>query len=104
MTWTIANTAGILFGAGISIANAFIASGLADHIAEQLTVLSAVPTLLMILLICLSVTFLTEVTSNTATASLLMPLLASAAVTAAPAPVDPEQLRDLRLAVTDPAD
>ncbi|MEJ2534636.1 MAG: SLC13 family permease [Gammaproteobacteria bacterium] len=70
----------ILFGAGISIANAFIASGLADHIAEQLTVLSSVPTLLMILLICLSVTFLTEVTSNTATASLLMPLLASAAV------------------------
>jgi sodium-dependent dicarboxylate transporter 2/3/5 len=34
----------------------------------------------MLLLICLIVTFLTEVTSNTATASLLMPLLAAAAL------------------------
>lgn len=69
----------ILFGAGITIASAFIESGLADRIAEQLTILTAMPTWLMILLICLVVTFLTEVTSNTATSSLLMPLLASAA-------------------------
>ena len=34
----------------------------------------------MILLICLIVTFMTEVTSNTATASLLMPLLGAASV------------------------
>ena len=33
-------------------------------------------------LICLSVTFLTEVTSNTATTNLLMPILAQAALTA----------------------
>jgi sodium-dependent dicarboxylate transporter 2/3/5 len=70
----------ILFGAGITIASAFIESGLADQIAAQLTVLTTMPTWLMILLICLSVTFMTEVTSNTATSSLLMPLLASAAV------------------------
>ena len=31
-------------------------------------------------LVCLTVTFMTEVTSNTATASLLMPLLAAAAI------------------------
>ena len=68
----------ILFGAGITIASAFIQSGLADRIAEQLTILTAVPTWVMILLICLTVTFMTEVTSNTATSSLLMPLLASA--------------------------
>jgi sodium-dependent dicarboxylate transporter 2/3/5 len=70
----------ILFGGGIAIANAFIQSGLADLVAAQLTVLASMPPLLMILLICLGVTFLTEVTSNTATASLLMPLLASVAV------------------------
>ena len=70
----------ILFGAGITIASAFISSGLADLIAQQLTILSSVPPWLMILLVCLVVTFLTEVTSNTATSSLLMPLLASAAV------------------------
>ncbi|MDE0243985.1 MAG: anion permease, partial [Gammaproteobacteria bacterium] len=38
--------------------------------------------LLLILLICLAVTFLTEITSNTATTSLLMPILAAAAVAA----------------------
>lgn len=70
----------ILFGAGITIASAFISSGLADQIAESLQVLTSVPTLVMILLICLVVTFMTEVTSNTATSTLLMPLLASAAV------------------------
>ena len=38
--------------------------------------------MLLILLICLAVTFLTEITSNTATTSLLMPILAAAAVAA----------------------
>jgi len=70
----------ILFGGGITIANAFMQSGLADHVAGQLTALATLPVWLMILLICLTVTFMTEVTSNTATASLLMPLLAAASV------------------------
>ncbi len=70
----------ILFGGGIAIANAFMQSGLADHVASQLSILAAMPVWLMILLITLSVTFLTEVTSNTATASLLMPLLAATAI------------------------
>ncbi len=70
----------ILFGGGIAIANAFMESGLADLLANQFHLLSVVPAWLLILLICLSVTFLTEVTSNTATASLLMPLLGTAAL------------------------
>ena len=70
----------ILFGGGIAIANAFMSSGLATHIADQLGILSALPVWLMILMICLIVTFMTEVTSNTATSSLLMPLLAAASV------------------------
>ena len=70
----------ILFGGGIAIANAFIQSGLAEHVASKLEMLAALPVWLMILLISLTVTFMTEVTSNTATASLLMPLLAAAAV------------------------
>ena len=70
----------ILFGGGIAIASAFMQSGLADIVAARLDVLAQVPTWLMILGVCLAVTFLTEVTSNTATASLLMPLLAAAAV------------------------
>ena len=70
----------ILFGAGISIATAFINSGLSSTIGEQLEQLSTLPLLLMIAVICLSVTFLTEVTSNTATTTLLMPILAAAAL------------------------
>jgi sodium-dependent dicarboxylate transporter 2/3/5 len=69
----------LLFAGGISIAAAFVSSGLADIIAGHLAVLTVLPTWLLILLMCLGVTFLTEVTSNTATASLLMPLLAATA-------------------------
>ena len=77
----------ILFGAGISIASAFMASGLSNVIGAQLQTLSTLPLLLMIAIICFSVTFLTEVTSNTATTTLLMPILAAAAVGAA---IDPK--------------
>ena len=69
----------LLFGGGIAIASAFVQSGLADIIAGELTGLVNLPTWVVIVCLCLVVTFLTEVTSNTATASLLMPLLASTA-------------------------
>jgi sodium-dependent dicarboxylate transporter 2/3/5 len=77
----------ILFGGGIAIANAFIQSGLADHLASNFGALAELPVWLMILLICLTVTFMTEVTSNTATASLLMPLLAAVSVAMEVSPV-----------------
>lgn len=67
----------LLFAGGITIAHAFTQSGLAEIIADQLGAIVDLPPWLLILSICLSVTFLTEVTSNTATASLLMPLLAA---------------------------
>ncbi len=70
----------ILFGAGIAIASAFMSSGLSNTIGAYLEELSTLPLLLMIAVICLSVTFLTEVTSNTATTTLLMPILAAAAI------------------------
>jgi len=70
----------LLFAGGITIANAFVQSGLADIIAAELGGLVELPKWLLILSMCLAVTFLTEVTSNTATASLLMPLLAATAV------------------------
>jgi sodium-dependent dicarboxylate transporter 2/3/5 len=69
----------LLFGGGISIASAFVQSGLADIIAQHLGGLMSLPTWLLILSMCLAVTFLTEVTSNTATSSLLMPVLAATA-------------------------
>lgn len=72
----------ILFAGGITIARAFIETGLSDSLAGQLTVLAGMPTWLMVLSICLGVTFLTEMTSNTATTSLLMPVLAATAIAA----------------------
>jgi len=69
----------ILFGGGIAIASAFVETGLADIIAGRLTALAELPHWLLILSVCLVVTFMTEVTSNTATSSLLMPLLAATA-------------------------
>lgn len=76
----------ILYGGGIAIAKAFTASGLSTTIGESLTGLSSLPLLLIIGLVCLSVTFLTEVTSNTATANLILPILAATAVATA---IDP---------------
>lgn len=70
----------VLFGGGIAIASAFVETGLANIIAGNLTELATLPTWLLILCVCLFVTFLTEITSNTATSSLLMPLLAATAV------------------------
>lgn len=70
----------ILFGGGISIAKAFTVSGLSAFVGQALTSLTDLPTLLLILVICLAVTYLTEVTSNTATATLMMPILAAVAV------------------------
>ena len=70
----------ILFGGGMAIATAFINSGLSQTIAQALTALSNLHLLLIMATICLAVTFLTEVTSNTATTTLLMPIMAAAAI------------------------
>ncbi len=70
----------ILFGGGIALAKAFAASGLSSIIGSLLTPLATSPFLMATLIICLVVTFLTEVTSNTATTTLLMPILAAAAI------------------------
>lgn len=68
----------LLFSGGIAIAKAFTASGLSEQLGHSLTNLSALPIWALILSLCLFVTFLTEITSNTATATLLMPVLAAA--------------------------
>lgn len=79
----------LLFGGGLALAEAFRVSGLSNVIGERLAALSNVPLLALIGIVCVTVTFLTEVTSNTATVALLMPLLAASAVSAR---VDPAYL------------
>jgi sodium-dependent dicarboxylate transporter 2/3/5 len=76
----------ILFGGGIAIAGAFESSGLSAAIGAGLQRLAELPAVLMIAAIALAVTFLTEVTSNTATTTLLMPVLAAAGIAAGLAP------------------
>jgi sodium-dependent dicarboxylate transporter 2/3/5 len=72
----------ILFGGGICIAKAFVASGLSQLAGDAVLVATELPRYALLLLLCLIVTFLTEATSNTATTALLMPILAAAAVAA----------------------
>lgn len=72
----------LLFSGGIALAKGFVVSGLAEFLAQGIAQLAALPLFFMLLLICLGVTFLTEVTSNTASTSLLMPVLAVAAISA----------------------
>jgi len=72
----------ILFGGGIAIAKAFVVSGLSAHLGAALSGISTWHIVLMIAAICLTITFLTEMTSNTATTTLMMPILATAAIAA----------------------
>lgn len=69
----------LLFGGGFALAHAFQVSGLSEWVGTRLTFLSDLPPLLMIGVVCLVMTFMTEVTSNTATTTVLMPVLATAA-------------------------
>lgn len=69
----------LLFGGGIAIAAAFESSGLSGAIGNQLVGMKEWPIILVIGVANLAVTFLTEVTSNTATANVLLPVLGGAA-------------------------
>jgi len=73
----------ILFAGGLCLAAAFQSSGLSELLGAGLASIGTLPTLFLIVAICLCVTFLTEVTSNTATTTLLLPILATAAVAVA---------------------
>jgi len=70
----------LLFAGGICLAKAFVSSGLSALAGEALVTLTHLPVYLMMLIVCVAVTFLTEATSNTATTALLMPILAAAAI------------------------
>ena len=76
LPWSIV----LLFGGGFALAFGFQATGLAAVIGEQFTGLSSVNTVLLVLIICASITFLTELTSNTATTEMILPILAAVAV------------------------
>ena len=70
----------LLFGGGFALANGFKESGLSTWIGEQLIWLKAVHPMLIIFCIALIVTFLTELTSNTATVETFLPILAGLSI------------------------
>jgi len=72
----------LLFGGGIAIATAFESSGLSIVIGEELAGIHQWPPVAIVAVVCLVVTFLTEVTSNTATANVLLPVLGATAKSA----------------------
>ncbi|WP_166254707.1 SLC13 family permease [Marinobacter salicampi] len=76
----------LLFGGGLSLAGAISSSGLAEWIAESLSVVETLPILLTIALVAAVIIFLTEVTSNTATAAAFLPLMGALAVSQGAAP------------------
>ncbi|AIC96433.1 SLC13 family permease [Shouchella lehensis] len=70
----------LLFGGGLAIAAGFQSSGLSNWLGEQLTVLDGLHMLLIIGGATLLIMMLTEITSNTATATMILPVVAALAV------------------------
>jgi sodium-dependent dicarboxylate transporter 2/3/5 len=70
----------ILFGGGLAMAAGFKATKLADWIGSQVSLLDQAPVLVLIIAVATLIIFLTELTSNTATTAMVMPILAAVAV------------------------
>jgi sodium-dependent dicarboxylate transporter 2/3/5 len=70
----------LLFGGGLSLAAAVTATGLADWIGLQLDGVGALPPIVLVLIVTTIVVFLTELTSNTATAAAFLPVMAALAL------------------------
>ncbi len=70
----------LLFGGGFALASAFSVSGLSDFLGLQLKGITHIEILILILIISASINFLTELTSNTATTQMILPILASVAL------------------------
>ena len=70
----------LLFGGGLALAGAIQSSGLAEWIANQLSIFGALPLIGLIGMVVLIIIFVTELTSNTATAAAFLPLLGALAM------------------------
>ena len=70
----------LLFGGGLALAKGFEQSGLAAWMGEQMKGLETWPQALILLTVLAVVVLLSEVASNIATASMMMPVLAALAV------------------------
>lgn len=69
----------LLFGGGLSLAAAVAATGLDEWFGQQVSGLGALPVIAILAAVVTLVIFLTEVTSNTATAATFIPVLGGVA-------------------------
>ncbi|HVR40362.1 MAG TPA: SLC13 family permease, partial [Thermoanaerobaculia bacterium] len=70
----------ILFGGGFALADALESSGFSKWAGARLSFVGSWPPIAMILVVCIAVTALSEVASNVATATAMMPIAAALAV------------------------
>jgi len=92
MTWPRAVTLPwgvlLLFGGGLSLAGAISKSGLADIVGGGLVGLEGFPTIVLIAAVTTLIVFLTEITSNTATTAVFLPIVATVAASTGIAPLE----------------
>ena len=71
---------GVIVGGGYALAASFKSTGLADWLGSELAFVSGYPTLIVLFIVVGAVLLFTEMNSNTATANIFLPVLASMAV------------------------
>lgn len=79
----------ILFGGGLSLAAGFRVSGLDQWIGGSITILHGANYTVLISAVALLTIFLTEVTSNTATSAMLIPIISGVAISMSIHPYGP---------------
>jgi sodium-dependent dicarboxylate transporter 2/3/5 len=67
----------LLFGGGFALAKGFQVTGLSTLIGNEFAGLAGTSPIVMVLFVSSGLTFLTELTSNTATTEMILPVLAS---------------------------
>lgn len=68
---------GIIVGGGYAVAEGFKTSGLAAWLGNQLTFVSSYPSFVVLIIVVIFILLFTEMNSNTATANIFLPVLAS---------------------------
>jgi sodium-dependent dicarboxylate transporter 2/3/5 len=69
----------LLFGGGLSLSAMFTANGLSAWIGEMSRGIGGLPVVLIVITVAALITFLTEMTSNTATAAAFLPIMGGVA-------------------------
>ncbi|MEQ9563752.1 MAG: DASS family sodium-coupled anion symporter [Woeseiaceae bacterium] len=77
----------ILFGGGLSLANAVSQTGLAAWIGDSLHLVATLPSAVLVMIVAAMIIFLTELTSNVATTATFMPVVGAIAIEAGIDPI-----------------